>query len=330
MSKVKLLFLFFIIILFPSCQSVPKAHSQDLFYMDTYINIKIYNNDEVLVKKAFKKIDNIFKEYHQLTDRYHQYDNLINVYYLNYLLDNKEPIVIDERLFKLLVLSQDYYSQTNGLFNIAIGNVVDKWLVYRKKGEGVPTIDELKNSGSIKIDDIRLEENNTFSKRNNVSIDLGGIAKGYVTELVGNYLEGLGIDAYLINAGGNVKVGNHYHFNQYKIGLENPTLTNDIYQIIKVVNKSVVTSGNYERYYEYEGLKYHHLIDPYTLFPPYYMNSVTVISNNSTLGDVLATTLFLMPIDEGLVYVDSLPDIEAIWYGIDNKMTYSKGFDQYE
>lgn len=305
-------------------------YDQNLFYMDTYINIKIYSNDKVLVNKAFREIDNIYSEYHQLTDRYHQYDDLINIYYLNNILANEQQIMIDSKLYQLLVIGIDYYDQTNGLFNIAIGNVVDKWTEYRKQENGIPTADELKNSGSIKIEDIVLDANNTFLKKNNVSLDLGALVKGYVTELVGLYLEDLGLNKYLINAGGNVKVGNHNRLNQYKVGIERPTEERDIYQIIKVVNKSIVTSGSYERYYEYEGVKYHHLIDPNTLFPPHHMLSVTVITDDSTLGDMLSTTLFLMPIDEGVSYVNSLAKVEAIWYGIDGKITYSKGFDQYE
>jgi thiamine biosynthesis lipoprotein len=299
--------------------------------MDTYINVKVYTNDKELASKALKEVDNIYKEYHQLTDRYNAYDNIINLYYINHSLEINEEITIDKKLYDVIKYGFDYYNESNGLLNIALGNVIDIWKMYRDGiKEGIPTIDELKNSGSISINDLVLGSNNTVSKKSNISLDLGAFAKGYTTELAGKYLESIGIDKYIINAGGNVKVGNHYNNDKYKIGIERPTDTADVYKIVKGNNISVITSGGYERFYEYKGIKYHHIIGASTLFPPQYMLSVTVITNDSARGDAMSTMLFLMPIDKGLEYVNSHNDIEALWYGVDNKVYYSKGFDKYE
>jgi len=296
--------------------------------MDTYINIKIYDVDEKTKDKAFDNIDKIYKKYHELSDRYQKYDNVKNIYYINNIDINTE-IEIEKELYDLIDYSVSFCKDSNGLLNIAMGNVIDVWKSYRDgEKEGIPTVDELKNQ-NINLDDLVLS-NNKILKKSNISLDLGAFAKGYATEVAGDYLESIDIDKYIINAGGNVKVGKHYDNKKYKIGLQKPTKDSEIYQVVKGNNIAVTTSGSYERFYEYEGISYHHIIDPNTLFPPKYMLSVSVISEYSTYADALDTMLFLMPLEEGLEYVYKLDDIEAIWYTNDGKIIESEGFKKYE
>ena len=296
--------------------------------MDTYINIKIYDVDEKTKDLAFDNIDKVYKKYHELSNRYQEYDNIKNINYINKAEINSE-IEIEKELYDLIDYSVSFCKDSNGLLNIAMGNVIDVWKSYRDgEKEGIPTVDELKNQ-NINLDDLVLS-NNKILKKSNISLDLGAFAKGYATEVAGDYLESIDIDKYIINAGGNVKVGKHYDNKKYKIGLQKPTKDSEIYQVVKGNNIAVTTSGSYERFYEYEGISYHHIIDPNTLFPPKYMLSVSVISGDSTYADALDTMLFLMPLEEGLEYVNKLDDIEAIWYTNDGKIIESEGFKKYE
>ncbi|NLL44575.1 MAG: FAD:protein FMN transferase [Mollicutes bacterium] len=304
-------------------------YSHNLFYMDTYINVKVYSNNKIKAKKVLNEVEKIYEKYHQLTDRYHAYDNIKNIYYINNNTDNIETITIEKELYDIIKYGIDFYEKSNGLLNINIGNVIDVWKKYRESKNGVPTYEELKSSGSINVSDIVLLDNNQILN-NHPNIDLGAIAKGYVTQIVGNYLKEQGFNKFLIYAGGNVLVGDHYKNDVYKIGIENPTKSGDIYKIVKSNNMAVVTSGGYERFYEYEGNIYHHIIDPNTLMPPNYMKSVTVITNDSALGDALSTTLFLMSIEEGKEYIKQFNNVEAIWYTNDNTIIKSDGFDKYE
>jgi thiamine biosynthesis lipoprotein len=300
--------------------------------MDTYINIKLYCNDNDKAKEALNYVDDLYNEYDKLADRYKKYDDIKNIYYVNNELAIDKQIKIDSKLYDILKYSKSYYYKTNGLFNIALGNVIDAWKNYRDGiKQGVPTYDELKNSGSIDINDLILLDDNTIIKKSNVSIDLGAITKGYVTEIAGDYLESIGIDKYLITAGSSsVKAGNHYNNGKYKIGLTDPSDPTSLYKVITGNNISVTTSGSYERYYEYNGKKYSHIIDPNTLFPSNNMLSVTVLSDDASLGEILSTTLFLMPIKDGLEYIKLYDGVEAIWYGMDNKVTLSPGMNAYE
>lgn len=306
-----------------------KVYSKNMFYMDTYINVKIYTSDKAKANKALKKVDEIYKKYHNLTDRYNEYNNIINVYNINRI--SNEKVKIDNDLYKVISYGIEAYDKTKGLINIGLGNAIDVWKYYRDNGIGVPTYSELSNVGSNNIKDIVLYNDNYIELNNGVKIDLGALSKGYTTQLVGEYLESVNIDKYLINAGGNVKAGKHYNKGKYNIGILEPRKdSNEVFKIIKGNNISVITSGSYERFYEYNGKTYHHIINPISLYPPSYMLSVTIITEDSALGDMLSTTLFLMNIDEGIKYINDLDNVEAVWYANDNKVYYSDGIKKYE
>ena len=315
-----LLFLF-------GCERNTKVYTYDMLYMDTYIEVKLYDVNKNDSDKIFKDVDNIYSSYAKLADRYTKYDNFVNVYYLNNILKENKEIEIDSKLSELIKFGIDSYDKTDGYVNIAIGNLVDVWKEYRDKGTGVPSLYELKNCGSNDIKDISLN-NNIFIRNSDVKIDLGAIAKGYVTEVVGDYLESKGITKYLINAGGNIKVGKSYKASKYVVGLEEPFNTTNVYKKLYVENKSIVTSGSYQRYYEYKGVNYNHIINPKTLYPVNYTKSVSIITDDSGYADMLSTYIFLLPIEEGIKKIDSLDNVEAIWYA--DKIYTSKGLNVYE
>ncbi len=302
-----------------------EVYSKDLFYMDTYINVKFYSDNKEKANNVMNEIDNIYREYHELTDRYNSYDGINNIYYINNNDSDDSKIILDSRLYDLIKYAYDFSEKSNGLFDINMGGVIDVWKKYREKGDGIPSKDELKKANK-KNDIILLDDNKIVN--NHPNIDLGGVSKGYTTQKVGEYLESQGIKYYLINAGGNVLAGDSYDKDYYKIGIQNPDKSGISY-VINSSNLSVVTSGGYERNYLYNGEVYHHIISPKTLFPTNYMKSVTVISHDSGLSDLLSTTLFLMDIDSGRDFLKDY-DAEAIWILNDNSIIKSEGFNSYE
>ena len=321
-----LFFVILIIILYNSFKS--RIYERNYSYFDTYINIKVYSNSSKKANEALDEIDKIYSEYHKLTDRYNSYQGITNLYTINNNVLNEEYLKIDKKLYELIEYGINMYKWSNGKVDISMGNVIDIWKGYREAGISIPTIEELKYVNYNNINEIELKDNKI--KNNNLNIDLGSISKGFATKKVGKYLESIGLKKYLINAGGNVLTGESYKKDKYKIGLENPNNQNDIYKIIKVENEAVVTSGGYLRYYEYNGTKYHHIIDPDTLFPANNVKSVTVITKDSAYADFLSTYLFLLPLEAGKKYVDELDNVEAIWYLNDDTTVTSKGFSKYE
>lgn len=301
-----------------------QEYSKNIYYMDTYINVKIYSNNKVKADNILGDVEQIYKEYHELTDRYNHYDGIINVYDIHNNNLDDEYLTLNSKLYEILEFSNNWNEKYHKL-NIEIGNVIDVWKSYRDKQNGVPTIEELQlNNNHINL--VLLGDNKILN--NHPNLDLGSIAKGYATEEVGKYLESIGVEEYLINAGGNVKAGKTYKKENYKIGVQSP-VKEELLIIINGSNISVVTSGGYERNYEYDGKFYHHIIDPDTLMPSNNMKSVTVVTKDSRLGDTLSTTLFLMSVEEGQEFIKEY-DVEAIWYTNDDKIIRSENFSNYE
>lgn len=318
---------FLVMVLIESLQV--KEYSENIYYMDTYIYVKVYAGNRLHATEVLNGVEKIYKEYHELTNKYKEYKGLKNLYYIAYNTSKEETITIDKRLYQLLEYGKEVYDLTNGLIDISMGNVLDIWKSYRDSAYGVPTLEELQAVKTDSIEDIVLLEKNKILN-NHVNIDLGAIAKGYVTELAAQYLEKEGITRYIINAGGNVIVGGNEENKKYSIGIEDPEDPTGIFKIIYGNNLSVVTSGGYNRYYEWDGKRYSHIINPNTLFPNDYMKSVTVICSSSKFADVLSTMLFMMDVDKGKEYVNSLDGVEAIWYTMDNQIITSDGLSKYE
>ena len=309
----KILIILSIILLLTGCNN-NKYYSKNLFYMDTVINIKIYDTNEGKANKAFEEIEKIYSKYENIVSFY---DKNSELYKLNNQINENTELSLE--LSELISLGLKWYDKSNGLLNINIGSVTKLWHDFRNELTSFPTEDDLNNL-NIDINNIKLNNNKISG---DFKIDLGSFAKGFVTEKAGDYLENIGLDYYIINAGGNVKVGKS-HKGYYSIGIKSPNDNTNFY-IVKDENISVVTSGGYERFYEYEGKTYHHIIDPNTKYPANYMKSVTIIGEDSTLCDILSTTLFLMSVEEGQEFVKDY-DVDVIWYTNDNQIIKSDGF----
>lgn len=316
-----------ILLIFQNVNEV-ESYSKNYMYMDTHIGIQVFNVDFDKAEEVFDKANKIFEDYNDLSTRF-QANKYNNVYYINSGIDSSEYITIDERLYSMIEYGKELYYESNGIKNINLGNIIDVWDEHRSKGKSIPSMEELKTSGSFDIENIVLKDGNKI-KNTELNIDLGSVAKGYAVQVVGDMLVEEGVNSFLINAGGNVLVGDHHSGDLFKIGLQDPNTTSGIYNIVAGENIAVVTSGGYERYYEYEGVKYGHIIDPNTLFPANNNKSVTVVTDCSKKADGLALTLFVMNYEEGIEYLESFDNVEAIWYTMDDGIYKTEGFIDYE
>lgn len=287
-----------------------KEYSSSFDAMNTEINIKLYSDSESNAKRGLKEIEELYKEYDELTDRNNKDSEL---YKINHNDSNDEYLTIDSRLYDLIKYGLDCYDESNNILNINIGSLTDIWEEYRNKKNGIPTNSELDNI-DIDISKIELSSDNKI-KNNHPNIDLDNIKKGYVTKKAVDMLKLLGIDSYIITTGGNITVGNYYkNSGKYVISISNPDKDNDeMLSTLRLINKSVASKSLYENYYEYNGKTYNHIIDPKTKKPANNMIGVTVICNDSDKAEALASTLFFLSIEEGQELVNSTDDVEAIW-----------------
>ena len=164
------------------------------------------------------------------------------------------------------------------------------------------------------------------------------MGKGYAVEMVARAAEERGLKSALISVGGNLRsIGHKPDYSRWTGGIQNPwTTTADIVPtesggyvaVVEVEDMSLVTSGNYQRYYELDGVRYHHLIDPDTLMPANYYSAVSVLAPDSGLADCLSTGLYCMPLEEGQALVESLENVEAMWMmNEEDEVVYSSGFE---
>jgi len=319
-------------------------------YFDTEIKISICSDNESN-KDIFDDVEAIIKKYHQLSDKRNSYDGLINVYTIN---NNPEvELEITNELYELLILSKEAYTLSDSLFNIALDPVIKEW---NKSYEGyinnelntrpdIDTLNQLRNL--LNLDDLILTETTVIIKPG-MSIDLGAMSKGFMVQKVNEYLsEKTRIRGFIIDAGGNISVGGNHPSNKrdyFTVGIEDP-IKNDFenycvtdcnYKIIKLIGgQSIVTSGDYQRYFKYTDddgteIKYHHIIDPLTLFPKITkVKSVSVITSNSAYADLYSTIIFLNDFEAAKEFVESIDDLEAIWYLEDQSIHISSNFNNY-
>jgi len=222
-----------------------------------------------------------------------------------------------------------------------MGLVLKIWHDYREEGINdpsaarVPSLQILQEASQhTDFTDLVIDEaNQTVELRDpDMRLDVGAVAKGYATEQVTQAAIKRGADHLLLSVGGNVRAIGFRNDNAepWRVGIENPDdQIEDYLTIVKVSDLSVVTSGVYERYYEVNGKSYHHIIDPDTLFPENRYLSVSIITHDSGLADILSTALFNMSLDEGKRLIESLGQTEALWCMPDGTLQESSGFAKY-
>lgn len=291
------------------------------FSMDTVIQVKLYDTSK---KYTHQEREEILKSIEEL---YTKYDTLVNDYSENseisIIRNNNleiETLSLSPEVYQLLEIGDMWYQKSKGLLNIQLGELTHLWHDFRESGV-FPIEEQIQNTN---IDyTLQLLGKNTI-QNNHPYLDLGAIAKGYVTELAGKQLEEKGITSYIINAGGNVKTGKSPK-NYFTVGIASPSQENENLLVLKLENKSVVTSGGYERFVNYEDKTYHHIIDPRTKYPAEYVKSVTVIGDDSGECDALSTILFLMSVEEGQEFIKEY-DVDVIWVTLDDEIIKSEGF----
>lgn len=323
---------------------------------DTITTYMSYVSSEEEFNEQCDYIEEQLNYYDQLFDKYNTYNGMNNLKTIN---DNagKKAIEVDQTLIDLLNLSIERNRKISSKVNIAFGSVINIWHDYREEAEShdgvgtVPSDEELEKANQhTSIDSIEIDENKKTVYINDaqVSIDVGATAKGYAIELIKDGLIEMGVDNFLLSGGGNVashgqrkiqKEGEFYLddcADKFCIGIESPQDGNyaasaddpdsENEAVLVVQGESIVTSGDYQRFYQdVNGVRYHHLIDPETLYPAVHFRSVSIITEDSGLADFLSSAVFLMEYEEGLKLVNSLDGVEAIWLLEDGKIRMSDG-----
>ena len=297
---------------------------------DTYIKVIGYATSEAEFEGYADYIFERLNEFHKLYTIYDRYDNLNNIKTIN---DNAglNPVKVDQEIIDLLIFSKEMYELTDGSVNIAMGSVLEIWHDYRETGTSVPSMDILTEAGMhIDIDKMIIDQENmtVYLTDPKMSLDVGAIAKGFATEIIAEELQTQGFASGIISVGGNVKIIGQPVLDEqdyWHVGIQDPDDYSDIFATIDLNDTSLVTSGDYERYYTVDGIRYSHIIDKRTLMPATTYRSVTVITKNSAIADALSTAVFTMSYEDGLKLINSIDATECFWIYPDSSTKMTDG-----
>lgn len=300
-----------------------------LTLFDTVTTMVGYADSQETFTAQAQQIYDELLEYHQLYDIYNDYDGMNNLKTVN---DNAgiAPVEVDARILDMLEFSKELYEETGGRVNVAMGGVLSLWHDAREAGiedpanAYLPDQDALEEAArhadwsNVVIDE---EAGTVYLADPDMSLDVGAIAKGYAVERVCETAPA----GMLISVGGNVRAtGPKPDGSPWVVGIENPD-GGDFLHTLYVEDSSVVTSGDYQRYYLVDGQRYHHIIDPDTLYPATRWRSVSILCADSGIADSLSTALFTLSQEDGQKLLDAF-DAEALWMTQDGELLYSPGF----
>ncbi|PKB88298.1 thiamine biosynthesis protein ApbE [Ewingella americana] len=286
-----------------------RIYAYSAVLMGSPILLKLFEHNESLASRVFRLIkqqENIFT-----VNRPHS-----EVMAVNHAAGS-HPVEVSQPVYELIKRAKAVSLLDNSLFNFTIGPLVKRWKI-GFNGHSVPAASDLQsllaltNPRDVILDDAA---RSVFLQHAGMEIDLGAIAKGYIADVVRDFLLAEQVPQGLINLGGNVQTLGASGQEGWGIGLKKPFAAEDaLLGVIHVSNKSVVTSGIYERYFELDGRRYHHILDPKTGYPlDNELQSVTVISEDSIDGDIYTTLLYGMGVEKSLEYLQDLAHIEAIF-----------------
>ncbi|MEF9941091.1 MAG: FAD:protein FMN transferase [Lachnospiraceae bacterium] len=306
-----------------SCSAPTKEplSKTDMFF-DTVITIQLYDtSDTALLEQCFQ----LCKTYENKFSRTIETSEISRINHAN-----GSPVTVSDETIELLQQGLRYCELSNGAFDITIAPVSTLW-DFKSKKDIVPTPDAVASAIShVDYHNILIDGQTVTLTDPQAAIDLGGIAKGYIADKLKEYLVKNGVKHGLINLGGNVlTIGTKLDGSDFTIGIQKPfDEQNKPITSVNVNDKSVVSSGVYERYFKIDNKLYHHILDTGTGYPiENHLLGVTIISDASVDGDGLSTTCFALGLEKGMEYINSQKDLQAIFITDDFKLHYSNNLN---
>lgn len=330
------LYLIIQIIFVASCSNMSgtgknsQPFTKDDFVIGTVVQIKIY--DSLKAKDAENILNDCIDILRDIEEKMSVNIEDSEVSRINSNAGIKEVKVSEDTYF-VIKKAIHYAKLSDGLFDISIGPLVKLWGIGTESAH-IPSQQEITRA-MLKIDYNNILVDDQFMtvklKTKGMAIDLGGIAKGYAADKLVQYLKSRNIQSAIINLGGNVyALGSNVNSRPWRIGIQNPFKErNTSAGIVKVSDKTVVTSGIYERYFEKDGKIYHHILNPFTGYPADNdLAGVTIICESSIHADALSTAVFIKGKDKAVDFLKNLDDVEAVLISKDKKVYVTSGIKQ--
>ena len=314
-SRAGVWFVLVVLVLVPlaGCSNTPEEpETRTQLILGTTVTVRIYEGaTETAFKRSFERVREIEERMSTNTTDYSSTE-LIEVN----RAAGERPVRVSEDTFYVVRRALEYSRMTDGAFDVSIEPLVDLWGIGTEYA-AVPSEEEIaERLEKVDYRKVRLdhEEQTIYLPEEGMGLDVGGIAKGYAAEEVARILREEGIEHALLDFGGNIlAIGVKPDGSRWKIGIQNPQESRgEFLGIVEDEAMTVVTSGNYERYFEKDGVRYHHIIDSRTGYPARTgLSSVTIVADDSTEADTLSTAVYVMGVERGAELIESLDGIEA-------------------
>ncbi len=306
---------------------------------DTIIQVIGYAKTQEEFEGYAGTIHQRFQELSQLYDRFYEYSGVNNIRTIN-LNAGVAPVEVEPELLEMLSFAKEWCQKTQGRVNIAMGPVLEIWHQYRDQYSGqalaadaagaIPSMEALDDANHFSNLDkviIDREKGTVFLEDEKMALDVGAVAKGYAAQLVADEIYEAGFRSFTISAGGNVITKDpplDGVRNSWGIGIQDPFADlnkpdSQSLDVALVSNRCVVTSGDYRQFYTVGDQLIHHIIDPATLWPANQYRALTVVCEDSGLGDFLSTCLFVMDYDEGRALAEEL-GVGVLWVFPDGRV----------
>ena len=300
--------------------------SETGYFLGTIVKITVYDD---VSEDIFTKSFNIIQSYENMLSRNIPDSEISGI---NSMAGIGE-VKVSEDTYSLLEKGIAYSVLSDGRFDISVGPLVSLWGIGTDNAR-VPGNEEISNALQLTgYKKIKLNSRNRSAElpEKGMEIDCGAVAKGFIADRVSDFLKEEGIKSAIINLGGNIlTIGTKPDKSPFRIGIQDPSDTRGEYIGIAEINgKSLVTSGIYERYFEADGIRYHHILDSETGYPVNNnVQSISVLTDLSADGDALSTALFSMGIKDGLLFAESYENLEILYISKENKIFMTDGFSK--
>jgi thiamine biosynthesis lipoprotein len=274
------------------CTKPPPDYHQSLYIFGTLVDITLHDVPEEQAESAVAAVDEDFQRMHR---EWHAWKPGGELVALNRRLASGETTTVSDFLLPLLLQARTLSIQSDGLFNPAIGRLIALWGFHSDEpppGPPPPVADiERLLAGKPDMQALVIEGNQVSSSNPLVQLDLGGFAKGYALNQAIARLRSLGVGNAIVNAGGDLCVSGRHGDRPWQVGIRHPQGEGVIAALAVADGECVLTSGNYERYREYEDVRYAHILDPRSGWPVRHVASATVIHTDGAVADAAATAL---------------------------------------
>lgn len=296
--------------------------SRTALIMGTVVDVRAYGEDQEQLELAvtaaldeMSRVEQLFSS-HMAESEVSQLSAAANTLSLS-------PEVV-----RLILRGQQIGAETSGAFNMTLGALKKLWQI-ESENPHIPSEQELSAALSgIGPDALTIVGTAVTKSRPELVIDLGGIAKGYAVDRAVSVLRQAGIKSATVNAGGDISLLGDKRGKPWRIGIQHPRQENELLVTLQLKDQAVVTSGDYERYFERDGIRYHHIFDPTTGKPARQCQSVTVVAADAASADALATAAFVLGPEAGVRLLERLTDVEGLLVSSDGQLLKTSGLPE--